>query len=73
MTLKEARFKRGLAQFDLRIRSGIHQSKISLIETGRLIPRKDEIEKLTKALNLTPGELEFKNPVAQFINELVAN
>ena len=62
MTLKEARFKRGLAQFDLRIRSGIHQSKISLMETGRIVPRKDEVEKLAKALNMNPGELEFRNP-----------
>lgn len=64
MTLKEARFKRGLAQFDLRIRTGIHQSKISLFETGRVVPRRDEIERLAKALNLRPGELEFEQ-VAQ--------
>ncbi len=60
MTLKEARFRRGFAQFDLRVKTGIHQSKISLFETGRMTPRKDEIEKLTKALGLNPGELEFK-------------
>lgn len=60
MTLREARFRKGLTQFDLRIRTGIHQSKISLIETGYLLPTEVERKNLAKALNLRVDNLEFR-------------
>jgi transcriptional regulator with XRE-family HTH domain len=64
MYLREARFKKGLTQFDLRIKTGIHQSRISLLERGYYEPRAEEIEKLARALSIPANELEFKNPLA---------
>jgi len=52
MDLKEARFKRRMTQFDLRILTGIHQSRISNIERGYIIPRDDEKHKIEDALGL---------------------
>ena len=52
MDLKEARFKTGKSQFDLRLLTGIHQSRISCIERGYVKPRDDEKEKIESALGL---------------------
>ncbi|UCE52498.1 MAG: helix-turn-helix transcriptional regulator [Desulfobacterales bacterium] len=52
MHLKEARFKKGITQFDLRILTGIHQSRISYIERGYIIPRDDEKQRIEDALGL---------------------
>jgi predicted transcriptional regulator len=52
MDLKEARFKTGKSQFDLRLLTGIHQSRISCIERGYVKPRDDEKEKIESALML---------------------
>jgi transcriptional regulator with XRE-family HTH domain len=59
MTLKEAQLKKNLTQFDLRIKSGIHQSKISLIENGFIRPSPEEIERLCKALMIEKDVLQF--------------
>ena len=52
MDLKEARFKKRMTQFDLRILTGIHQSRISHIERGYIFPRDDEQQKIEDALGL---------------------
>jgi transcriptional regulator with XRE-family HTH domain len=52
MNLKEARFKKDMTQFDLRILTGIHQSRISYIERGYIVPRDDEKQKIEDALGL---------------------
>ena len=52
MHLKEARFNRGMTQFDLRLLTGIHQSRISCIERGYVEARKDEKQKIEDALGL---------------------
>jgi transcriptional regulator with XRE-family HTH domain len=52
MNLKEARFKKDMTQFDLRILTGIHQSRISYIERGYVVPRDDEKQKIETALGL---------------------
>ena len=52
MDLKEARFKTGKSQFDLRLLTGIHQSRISCIERGYVEPREDEKQKIEDALGL---------------------
>lgn len=52
MNLKEARFKKDMTQFDLRLLTGIHQSRISCIERGYVKPRDDEKEKIESALGL---------------------
>jgi transcriptional regulator with XRE-family HTH domain len=59
MTLKEARFKKGKTQIRPAILSGIHQSKISLIENGFLVPRDDEKRRLAKALGMKPEPIEW--------------
>jgi len=62
MNLREARFKARLTQFDLRIRTGIHQSKISYIERGYITPRPDEKKALATALGIDEREIEFDGP-----------
>ncbi len=59
MTLEEARFHRRLTQLDLRLRTGIHQSKISLIENGYACPRQDEKERIAKALGVKVDQIEW--------------
>jgi len=59
MDLREARFKRRLTQFDLRLKTGIHQSKISHFERGFMQPRQDEKTRLAKALGFKPEEIDF--------------
>ena len=61
--LRIIRAEKGITQFDLRIKTGINQSKISLAENGYIELRDDEKEKIAKALNckvtdiFTTGEL----------------
>jgi predicted transcriptional regulator len=59
MNLAEARFKRKLTQWDLCTLSGVHQSKISLIENGYLAPKESEKGRLVQALGFKPEELEW--------------
>jgi len=60
MNLREARFKKKLTQFDLRIKTGIHQSKISNFERGYIMPREDEKKILAKALGVKANDLTWK-------------
>lgn len=55
--LREVRVVKRVSQFQLRLSSGVHQSKISLIENGLIQPRPDEAKKLARALNVLPAEL----------------
>jgi transcriptional regulator with XRE-family HTH domain len=55
--LREARVVKRIIQFQLRIATGIHQSKISMIENGLIEPRDDEKKKLAKALGVAPQEI----------------
>ena len=48
--LRKIRKYKGLNQFQLRIATGIHQSRISLIENLYVVPREDEKTRLAKAL-----------------------
>ena len=50
MTLREARFFKSLNQWDISVKTGIPQSKLSLIERGYVDPREDEKKKIAKAL-----------------------
>ena len=59
MQLREARFKCDLTQWDLTIKTGISQTKISHIERGYIQPVEGEISKLSKALNVPADKLEF--------------
>jgi transcriptional regulator with XRE-family HTH domain len=55
--LREVRVVKRLRQFDLRDLTGIHPSKISLIENGLVEPRPDEILKISKALDICPEQI----------------
>ncbi|OPY13842.1 MAG: helix-turn-helix protein [Syntrophus sp. PtaB.Bin138] len=60
MKLHEIRAKKGRTQWDLRLLTGIHQVKISLIESGYVLPTDEERMKLAQALGVAPGALTFK-------------
>jgi transcriptional regulator with XRE-family HTH domain len=55
--LREARVLKRITQFQLRLSTGIHQSKISMIENGLVNPREDEKKRLSKALGVKPEEI----------------
>lgn len=55
--LREIRVVKRVSQFKLRLSTGIHQSKISLIENGLVEPTEDEKKKLGKALNVKANEI----------------
>jgi transcriptional regulator with XRE-family HTH domain len=64
MDLREARFHKGFTQFDLRLKTAISQTKLSLIERGYVRPSKDDRARLVKALGLTPQDIEWPDPDA---------
>ena len=44
-------------QRELARRSGVHETRLSLMVNGRLIPSESEAERIAKALGRTPLEL----------------
>ena len=61
MTLREARFFKGLNQWDISVKTGIPQSKLSLIERGYVDPREDEKKKIAKVLGQKVAEIFPEN------------
>lgn len=60
MTLMEARRRRGLTQDQLAAKSGVDQTTISSLETGRnRSPKFDTVLALAKALDIDPAALRF--------------
>jgi DNA-binding XRE family transcriptional regulator len=57
MSLFEYRAKKRLTQWDVRKATGIHQSKISLIENGYVNPSEDEKIKIATALGVNVKEI----------------
>ena len=55
--LREVRVIKRISQFQLRIATGIHQSKISMIENGWVQPREDEKQRLAKVLGVRIEEV----------------
>jgi len=55
--LREIRVVKRITQFQLRLSTGIHQLKISLIENGLVEPREDEKQRLAKVLHVKPEEI----------------
>ncbi len=55
--LHEIRFFKRVSQHKLAFMTGVHQSRISLIENGLIIPREDEKKKLSKALRVSIEEI----------------
>jgi transcriptional regulator with XRE-family HTH domain len=63
LTLREARQRRKMTQDVLAAKSGIDQTTISDLETGRNTnPRYRTIEALAKALGIAPSRLRFSDP-----------
>lgn len=63
--LRDVRVLKRITQFQLRIATGIHQSKISFIENGLIEPREDEAKRLSKALGVETQELFPRTGVLQ--------
>ena len=59
MDLTTARAVKKKTQWDIRQSTGIHQSKISLIEHGYVVPRDDEKVLISKALGFQVSEIEW--------------
>jgi transcriptional regulator with XRE-family HTH domain len=60
MTLVEARGRAGLTQDELAAQSGIDQTTISGLETGRKrSPKFDTVIRLSKVLGISPEQLRF--------------
>lgn len=58
-TLKSVRITKGYNQTELATRSRVSKNYISLLEADRIMqPRLYQIEKIEKALDLRPGELQ---------------
>ena len=55
--LREVRVIKRITQFQLRLLTGIHQSKISMIENNLVSPREDEKARLARALEVTMAEI----------------
>jgi transcriptional regulator with XRE-family HTH domain len=55
--LREIRVVKRITQFQLRLFSGIHQSKIAMIENGLVVPSENEKHRLTKALQVSPEDI----------------
>lgn len=65
--LKDFRLSMGVNQYELAKMSGVHQSRISLIENDYVIGTASERERLAKALNCLPEELFGPNPMVRLV------
>lgn len=59
MNLFEARARRRKTQWDIRQNTGIHQSKVSLIERGYVEPTEKEKTLIAKALGFAVSEIKW--------------
>lgn len=63
LTVREARQRKKMTQDDLAKASGLDQTTISDLETGRNTnPRLDTIRRLAQALGIRPVQLRFEAP-----------
>ena len=58
MDLREARFKRLVTQWALSKKTGVHQSRISLLEQGE-IPKEKEKQALSAALGFKADDIKW--------------
>ena len=61
MNLREARFFKNFNQYDISVKTGISQSKLSLIERGYVNPREDEKKKIAKVLGCKVMDIFSEN------------
>ena len=57
MSLRETRFFKGLNQWDISVKTGIPQSKLSLVERGYIDLREDEKKKIAKVLGCKVADI----------------
>ena len=62
MTLKEARFKKGMTQYELWRLTGITAPRISLAERGFVFLKKREREVIACALGVPTEQIEWPEP-----------
>lgn len=55
--LREARERLGLTQENVAHRSGVHATEVSRMEAGKRDPQVSTLERLAKAVEVTPGQL----------------
>ncbi|MBW2321722.1 MAG: helix-turn-helix transcriptional regulator [Deltaproteobacteria bacterium] len=76
MDLITLRAKLRKTQWDLKVLTGIHQSKLSLMERGYIEPTKREKALIAKALGFSVNEIDWpadsgsRAKVDNFINDL---
>lgn len=64
--LKKIRlFDRRISQFALSMKSGVHPSRISLIENDLAVPTANERKKISEALGMSPKEIFGEVPKSQ--------
>jgi transcriptional regulator with XRE-family HTH domain len=72
--LKKIRlFDKKISQFELSRRSGVHPSRLSLIENGLTVPTAGERKKISEAIGMPPEEIFGEVPKSQSEVELEAN
>ncbi|MBM4277070.1 MAG: helix-turn-helix transcriptional regulator [Deltaproteobacteria bacterium] len=59
--LREIRVVRRVSQFDLRLLTGINQSKLSMIENGLMPASEEEKKRIASAFGLPVSEIWFEN------------
>lgn len=57
MDLREKRFHKRFSQYDITIKTGIQQSRLSLIERGYVTPKEVEKKAIATALNCKLEEI----------------
>lgn len=62
--LREARERLGLTQEQVAERSGVHATEVSRMEAGKRDPQVSTLERLAKAVEVTPGQLLDGSPPA---------
>jgi DNA-binding XRE family transcriptional regulator len=69
--LREVRVVKRMTQFQLRLITGVHQSKISFIENGLVEAREDEKKRLARALGVRIQDI-WKTSDSEKRNEVQA-
>jgi transcriptional regulator with XRE-family HTH domain len=65
--LREIRELKNISQWKLAKDSGVHQSRISLIENNYVVATVSEKERLAKSLGCLPEELFGPNPLVRLV------
>ena len=68
MELQQLRLMKRVKQWDVALATGLSQSRISLIENGRVEARPHEKLWLSRALGLNPGDIDWKTPPSPSIS-----